>query len=697
MVKPDSLKLFALTGDSLNLFKMEYNSLFLDKKKNNPEFFLRTIKRSKKIKFNGTIQTEGVFSNMSQPLQAIPYNYVRFILRGDIKIGLIPLKLHSIVSTEHQGRYNPINIVGLSFNQNEFRSALKQKIVQEIKSESNRKNKSLQNLPLEMKLDDRIAYLNSIKTPDTLTSRNKNLISDSIPSKLSLGTQHIPDSNYALSYEYDSLIKVKETLVQIRIKNDIEVNKEIYSLDNDRKFRSLLREKGYNSPLYKLLFSLDNFELGNCTPEFGKLALTNTLLTGINIQLNLSKWYVGAAAGSLVSQNRIDVLQNVIKNTPTFAVKTGIGNPEKSFLGIQYVKFDGHEAMINDTFLDNGNISTLTDNKILGFSAQFWVNRDFKVYAEVNTSNNTTFSGRSEIKNSNVRISNLKDIFTGEANRNAILTYASYNFRLIKSKIFFEFRRIDPYYFSAGMPFLRRDNQRYEFRYTQILLKNKAEVSISSRKDADNLSRQKISTTYIQTNSLSLNLKPVSFYLINAAISKCKQLTKFNLSELESDFSVVSISNLFNYRIVRRPASTTLTYYQQSITLDYDKNNTHLQQVSIDQTINLLGHTNLVSMTRILSSINNLKDDTADLLELSQNLSLDIYKKTTLKIGYIFTKDRFITGRHSYSTCVKYSTNKLGTLECSYIFNEWRYNSSFTSENTLRKQNRFLITYTISL
>jgi hypothetical protein len=150
-------------------------------------------------------------------------------------------------------------------------------------------------------------------------------------------------------------------------------------------------------------------------------------------------------------------------------------------------------------------------------------------------------------------------------------------------------------------------------------MKNKIELGLSTRIDTDNLTKQKTYTTSINTNTITLTLRPVRFYFVSSVVSTGKQAVSSDAIQLYSIFLVSTVCNGFNYRIGGKPMSTIVSYTYQEYTSVNSLLNRKESQVALDQTISLLGRRNFVSTTRLMSSITKNKQDSIGIFQFSQS------------------------------------------------------------------------------
>ena len=138
--------------------------------------------KSAKFTYAGRLVSEGVLSDEKTPFQRIPNNYARLILANDLKIGYVPLKFYSILTTEHQKLSHQMTTGGISFNQADFKAALKENMTSDIRKESLRKSRATNNLPLEMKIDERMQQLSKLRNIDSLSlTKPSLLLNDTLP------------------------------------------------------------------------------------------------------------------------------------------------------------------------------------------------------------------------------------------------------------------------------------------------------------------------------------------------------------------------------------------------------------------------------------------------------------------------------------------------------------------------------------
>lgn len=668
------------------------------------------LRSARRVRYSGIIRLDAMASDYKSPFQSGPASYSRVFLDQTIRIGFIPVKLMTIFSTEHNHISHNINAVGVSFDQQNFQTGLKESLISKMKVEAKRKNRLENSLPMEMKIDARLEELSYIlkdthnlnsRIPDFSLNFSDSLLVDSLRRP---ETGFDPEFRIRLQQEFDSLTELKHKIKVSALNSDLSVNREVLLFDDPAVFKTALKANGLYKPGYNFLFALRKLEIGNCSPEYGKLILSNTSLMGLNIEYNPKYWYTGVTMGRLIDYSITQPFSNANNfRSATYAFKLGVGQLDQSHIGINIAKFKG--ATINHTDSQDvqfsQNLYTVQgkykDNSVIGIEAQYVINKDFKIYSEINASNNSIpYNGAdAEVPSNSKSVSKVAGSIFNKSKRRSVLFNSRYEIKSSKTRIFMEYRRVEPFYFSGGAPYLRRDNRKYELRINQGFLRNKLALTFTARNDQDNLSSQKAYTTTNSIYSINGVIRPFSYYFLVATYSQGMQTIKTREeSKYFANISMVNLTNGFNYKIAGQQSSTLIGGLFQKYSSDNPLLFKKSVQVSIDQSVVLINKCNMSYNARLLFSLPTSGYDTSNVLVISNYLSFVLLKKIYVNMGYTFTKDASYLTIRGISLRLRYTMNVTGAFELRWDHNSYSYNSRLNQDGYI--QNQLFITYSKS-
>ncbi len=283
----------------------------------------------------------------------------------------------------------------------------------------------------------------------------------------------------------------------------------IYS-NNDFNYSQPFNQYGL-SPSYKWVTA----HVGYRNLAFGSYTLSGATFLGGGVELNPGKFRFAAFYGRF--NRAIEEDTNLIKNMGVtiipaykrvgYGVKIGVGT-DVNFFDITVIKIQDDTASIKRPTI---NLISPSDNLLIGAINKFKIGKYFKWESEAALSVYT--------EDQQVKGNELQNIVPQFAKPLIALNLSTtinpaYKFQFgfgskyIDLSAQYEF--IGPNYRSLGMYYIQNDIQRYTLNPAIRLWGGRINLNGSYGVQQDNLSKQKLATTYRQVQSLNLSFSPIS-------------------------------------------------------------------------------------------------------------------------------------------------------------------------------------------
>ncbi len=164
--------------------------------------------------------------------------------------------------------------------------------------------------------------------------------------------------------------RVTKTAQNIRDSTN-KIYQEINSLRNSSGLYAFMKNheiaKNELSKLQRLLLSVRQIGIGRSWVNYSDLTVKNISLTGANIEVNPSSFYLAFAAGRINYRFRDFIINNNTTNQPNqslYLIRAGIGQKEKNNFIITF--YNGKKSIFNFTAQNND----ITLQKIVGIAAE---------------------------------------------------------------------------------------------------------------------------------------------------------------------------------------------------------------------------------------------------------------------------------------------------------------------------------------
>lgn len=154
-----------------------------------------------------------------------------------------------------------------------------------------------------------------------------------------------------------------------RLTQEVQSLKDIASVEKFIKkndFKNAKLPKGWSS-----LSAVKSFGVGRSWVDYSELTVKNITLTGVNIEVNPSSFYLAVAAGRVNYRFRDFIIENrEVPKQSLFVARAGVGNKDGNNFIVTY--YDGKRSVLNNT----GNqfrINNLLE-RVVGVSAETRIN-----------------------------------------------------------------------------------------------------------------------------------------------------------------------------------------------------------------------------------------------------------------------------------------------------------------------------------
>lgn len=473
--------------------------------------FLDSAKRKEIVKLNGNITITAQASDNKFADQTIPQNFVRGQVNLNLTIAGLPFNGSYYYTTESNTGVNRINTFRLSFNHQQFYQNLKNKMDKKIELDR------LKQINTAMPYDVKAIEVETMKLKHELNTPSFKEHLAKWDKIIELGEL---DTSFKSSYKYKRAINKRkefdekrkrlehlealvEKLKKYRQLADIDANINQHKLSKPKNFRRAAERFGFATPTQSLFLSVKKLDLGTFDPDYTMLVLSGVSLTGVNIEVNPGWLYGAFTWGKAVANfdNPFNIRQTLAGGRNIIAGRVGIGNKDKFLLATSILKgTDDSRNSIRDSFY---NFYLPSNNHVVGLDFKYRINEGSEIGFEY---------ARSESRQIENEETNLRDLALRNRYSNAILIFANTQFNKNTSRIRLMARSVDPYYYSFGTPFLRRDNFRIESKAEQLFWKRQLTFSITYRRDQDNIHRLKegtsINNSFLFTTQIRIKKLP---------------------------------------------------------------------------------------------------------------------------------------------------------------------------------------------
>jgi hypothetical protein len=599
-----------------------------------------TRKTDPLFSLHGSITTIGQLSDNKYQAQTIPQNYIRTSINAELTLFGLPFSTNYYYTTENTTGLNQINNYRISFNYNKFYNNLNQRLNKKIQNEKQHKLNTITTIDIK-ELDKEYSeikgkvtnqeYLKQQKKNEAIIKRGEN------------------DSIFRNSYKYkksqlhlkDHELKNKRLceLDTLRIKYFRDArNADVYggilniNSTSPKGFRRSLKKYGLISNADKLALSLKKFDLGTFDPNYTRLVLGGVSLTGVNTEINYGKLYGAFTWGTSVTNFSNPFNIDIAGKRNLISSRVGLGRTEKLLFAFSFLKgSDGASNKVEDStyryYVPQQNYVAGIDLVYrqgvseVGFEFARAINDN---QDQNNKSNIEQFGSINKVKYANAWTI-YSDLSIESGTRFRLMT-----------------RVVDPFYYSFGTPFLRRDNFRIETSIDQSFLNRNVQFGVTYRRDEDNIYDLKEGTSINNSFLFNLQLRFRNYPFVLLTYSPNYQYYYYAASKTHYSSNVKLYNITIGYTKRKRNYTYTSTF---TYTKQYNETNTlgfglfHIDQYSANENL----YFNIIDLTTSLGLTYTHPyhtTQTGKIYALNSSLSKSIFKrKVNINGGYSYQKD----------------------------------------------------------
>ncbi len=607
---------------------------------------LDSIKKDKPIKINGNITAIGQYSDNKYLYQTIPQNYVRTYVNINADVFGLPFSTGYYYSTESNAGLNKINNFRLSFNYDKFNYNIQEKLKKKVELSSAKHLDQFADIDIESLNMEAVKLKHELNTDEykkKLEKYNKIIAIGEVDTsfKKTYKYKRAVQKNIEYKKSIDRLKELedlKEKYLKYNKMADIDRNLSTASLSNPKNYRRAAKRFGLVKPGQSIFLSMKKLDIGTFDPDYTALVLSGVNLTGVNVELNPGYAYGAFTWGKVIANfdnplnfSAISGGRNIISG------RIGIGNKDKFLVAFSVLKgTDDAQNQVKDSTYDYYLPNT---NYVIGMDARYKFSSNAEAGVEYAKTKNELVANTSASSGESIG-----ELINPEQTKytNAFNAFANINFNKSTSKIKMLTRLVDPFYYSFGTPYLRRDNFRVELKGEQLLWKKQLIAGVTFRRDADNLYDLKQGTSINNSIIYNIQLRIKRYPYLSATYSPNYQ-SFYNSSSNKQTQSYVKLYSLilgYTYQSKEIITNSMISYTKQ-----YNKSNQvewssfDVNQYAVNESVNLR-KLNLVISSGIIYSQPLLNGDTGKTVIVSLKCTKGILKnKATVSSGVRYSKD----------------------------------------------------------
>lgn len=612
-----------------------------------------SVPRKNPVSVHGNITAIGQASDNRYQSQGIPQNYVRSYINTDIEVYGVPFSMGYYYTTENNSGLNKINNFRLSFQYDRFYRNLKDRMEQKLQSDKQDKIRNVTRIDIGNLNKELLKLQQEVNQKEyrRLTGKNEQI--------LALGEK---DPSFKNSYKYkkalqhqqehqSKLDRLKEIdrlkAEHLKYSQVADYNTRIKELNLSRPkdFRKGAKRFGLLKPGQSIFMSVKKLDLGTFDPDYTTLVLSGVSLTGVNIELNPGNLYGAFTWGKAVSNfNNPWAFSSLAGGRNIMAGRIGLGQKEKLLVAMSILKgTDDAGNMVKDSAY---NYYLPNYNYVVGADIKYKISEQAEAGIEYAKSQSREIAA--ETRSTGEQLGNLVNPGEGKYS-SAWYAYTRFNVNENRTRIKASTRVVDPFYYSFGTPYLRRDNFRIELKGEQLFWKNQLTAGITYRRDRDNLYDLKQGTSINNTLifSTQIRIRKYPYLLLTYSPNYQSFYNSAVNRQINSTVTLYSAVAGYTYQNKKLTASSTFSYSKQ-----YNQSN-QAEWPAFD--VSQYGFYENVTFKRINLTLNSginyalpkQAGDTGRLFSARVQCSKGLFKnKISVTGGYRYQKDFTIEERN---------------------------------------------------
>lgn len=458
---------------------------------------------------HGYVRVNAQLSDNKYLYQQTPASFIRTEVGTDINLFGVPFSSGYYHTTENNGMH-PINNFRISFLYDKFDANVREQVLNRIKDDRGRNLDLRSGVNIDEVNREMIKLSKEVETGDFKRRYQRNL---------SLINAAEKDTVLKTSNKYKKAIKQKEfsdkKLGRLKLLQGlhdkysrevklagIQTGTDERKLADPGNLRMSARKYKLLNPFQSLFLSVRRFDLGTFDPRHSTLMLNGINLTGVNVEVNPGYFY-GALAWGRVATDHSFLLSVFTRpaSGEVLAWRAGAGRKDRFLLSVSMLK--GRVENGSPVMNTSGEASATYTNHVIGAEAVYKFSRTGETGIEYARSRNYA-----PYQEYNMYIGS-RDAIKGDQSQysSAWNAYARFSMNQGNTSFRTSVKVVDPFFYSMGTPFLRKDNARIEVKGEQFFLKRTISAGLTWRSDRDNLYNLKQGTSKVYSTMLSLQFR----------------------------------------------------------------------------------------------------------------------------------------------------------------------------------------------
>jgi hypothetical protein len=558
-----------------------------------------SLKR-RRIVFHGDASVIGSYSDYQYPGQSAPYNYTRYQFSPQVEAFGVPFKVNALIGSNQQVFKN-FNTFTFSLDYQKLLSNMRERFERQVKDTilnvvERRTQKQYQEYE---KIN---AEINQYKYKEDLKV-NKDIISRSELQDSFSKAQNAPEVAKAQAFVNDYEQKLQKL-------KELELPHQQFSEEQvKQKFRDETaiesRLNGINKPtlgygmfnytnLMKLIYSVRNFDIGNCYPIYSDFTINGIGLKGVNLSANPGSLIMSFTDGKIITGSQYTPNSYTASYGKLVAGRLGYGNMDKGFLAVTGVKATDLNPPIGIT---DQNTTEAQKNAVIGLQGGLKIKDAIILSGEYAKSATSAISRPMDNSPAGIINNNV-----GAGAYAAMLSLKS-NISRTGTVITMSWRKVGPNFSSFGTPYLRKDLDRYEAKIEQPFLKRKIKLGAFARQEEDNLLNTKMFKTVNKYYGISGTFHLRKLPVLQLSYSPTSQLARSpgikDSVMMHSNMWSGSLTHTVTKRLYSSTTSLLFNQNQLQVTNNRFLNRTYTfnELISIRQKYNIIGLGSVTELT----------------------------------------------------------------------------------------------------
>lgn len=567
-----------------------------------------SLKRHR-IAFHGDASVSGNYSDYRYPGQAVPYNNIRYQFNPQVEAFGVPFRLNALVGSDQQVFKN-LNTFTFSLDYQKLIANMRDRLEKRIKDTvlnvvEQRTRKQYQEYEKINTEISQYKYKEDLKVNKDIIARSE--LQDSFSKVQNAGEV---EKAKAFVNEYEQkLQKLKELELPHQQYSEEQIKQKFRDESEiDSKLGSISRPTiGYGmfnyENLMKLIYSVRNFDIGNCYPVYSDFTINGIGLKGVNLSANPGSLIMSFTHGKMITGSQYTGNTYQASYGKLLAGRLGYGNMDKGFLALSGLKATDLNPPVG---ISGQNGTEAQKNAVVGAQGGLKIKDAIILSGEYAKSATSAISQPMDNSPSGI-INNNTGAYAAALSVKSTISRTN-------TAITASWRRIGPNFSSFGTPYLRRDLDRYEAKIDQPFLKRKIKLGAFARQEEDNLLNTKMFKTVNRYYGISGTVQLKKLPVLQLSYSPTSQMARVP----QAKDSVLMHAAIWNgslaYTLMKRLYSSTTSMLFSQNRLLVAKSSFVNRTCTLNELISIRQKYNIIGLASV-SDLSGLQNQRIYMLE----------------------------------------------------------------------------------